>query len=456
MVLKKIDKYLLKQYIFPFFASVITIVFLFSIDFIIKILDTILSKGVDFTIVIQYFFLNLAWILTLAVPMGVLLSSLMVFSKLSGDNEITAMLSAGIHPYRIMLFPIIGAFFVTLSMVYFQDKILPEANHKAAELGYDIKRAKPASIIEENFIITTIPGVKLLIQDVDYDEGILKHIRIFKDDDKSVISAKTGKMLIHNSVLFFLLNNGEIVQQSKHENGDVEVSRLQFTKHIQTIDLPDDFKRTKRNYRSDREMDISSMQKKVDTYENQFKKEEAAYLSKILKSNPFLAQESDSVKYVRERYSGTVKGVRKMLKEHLKKNKQTQNNINSFEKSISAYMVEIHKKYSLSFACIIFILVGIPLGTLSKKGGMGVSIAISFVIFVLYWSFLITGERMADKLVLPAGVSMWMFNVLLFGVGIFFMKKVIRQDVTITVNFVTPLLKYLKERKNLKEQRKRK
>ena len=341
-----------------------------------------------------------------------------------------------------MLFPILAALMVKLSMVYFQDKILPEANHKAAELGFDIKRAKPASIIKENFIVTTIPKIKLLIQKVDYQEGILQHIRIFKDDDNSVISAKTGRLLINNSVLFFLLNDGEIVQKTMLDDGKIEVSRLHFTKHIKTIDLPDDFKRTTRNYRSDREMDISSMMGKVSDYKSQHKKENITYLTKILNDNPFLADEYDSAVYKREKFSSTQKGVKKMLEGHIKKNKQHKNNIKSFSKSISSYLVEIHKKYSLSFACIIFVLVGIPLGTLSKKGGMGVAIALSFSIFILYWSFLITGERLADKLVLPPGIAMWMFNFVLLGVGIFLMKKVIRQDVNLTFNFLKPVFKF--------------
>jgi len=441
LIFNKIDKYLLKEYIFPFFVSVITIVVLFSLDFIIKILDTVLSKGVDFSIVIQYFFLNLAWILTLAVPMGVLLSSLMVFGKLSGENEITAMLSAGIHPYRIMLFPILGALIITLSMIYFQDKILPEANHKAAELGFDIKRAKPTAIIRENFIITSIPKIKLLIQKVDNKKGLLKHIRIFKEDDNSIISAKTGKLLINNSVLFLILNNGEIVQNRKLKNGKIELSRLHFTKHIQTIDLPDVFKRTTRNYRSDREMGIDAMKKKVSGYTIQKLKENHKYLKKILTENPFLKIKKDSIKYKREKFSATDKGLKRLLQKHIKKNKSHQQQLTSFKKSISAYLVEIHKKYSLSFACIIFVLVGIPLGTLSRRGGMGVAIGFSFVIFILYWSSLITGERLADKLILSPMIAMWIFNIILLGVGIFLMKKVIRQDTTISFNFLIPIIK---------------
>ena len=441
MILNKIDKYLLKEYIFPFFASVITIIVLFSLDFIIKILDTVLSKGVDFTIVMQYFVLNLAWILTLAVPMGVLLSSLMVFGKLSGENEITAMLSAGIHPYRIMLFPILAALLVTVSMVYFQDQILPEANHKAAELGYDIKRAKPASIIKENFIVTTIPKIKMLIQKVDYKEGLLKHVRIFKEDDNSVISAKSGKLLINNSVLFFLLNDGEIVQKTETAKGDIELSRLHFTKHIQTIDLPEDFKRTTRNYRSDREMNIKTMNNKVTKYKGQHLDESTKYFNNILIENPVFKVEADTMVYKRERYISSAKGVRSMVQSHIKKNKAHINHMKSYSKSVSSYLVEIHKKYSLSFACIIFVLVGIPLGTLSKRGGMGVAIGFSFVIFILYWSFLITGERLADKLILPPIPAMWVFNVVLLAVGIFLMKKVVRQDVNLSFNFIMPVIR---------------
>lgn len=440
-----IDRYLVKEYIFPLIASIITITFIFSIDFLATLLDSVFQKGLDAVIVLQFFFLNLAWILALAVPMAVLISSLMIFGRLSSDNEITALMSAGISPLRIMAGPIVFSIFIFGVMLYFQDRILPEANHQAAELGNDIKRANPVSMITENFIISDIPGYRLIIGKINYADNAIHNVRIFDEESNSVITAEKGKILMQDNVLLLILNNGEIIQDEK-KGKTIEMSRLVFENHVITIGLPEMFQRTERTYRSDREMSVEMMQERIDGFESELENNRAAYRNIIKREFVFLNTD-DSLKNFKaplQRIPNERERLQKVyesIETHIRRYNRHPKQIDALKKSIAAFYVEIHKKYSLSFASIIFVLIGIPLGSIVRKRGMGVAIGSSFIIFVMYWAYLITGERLADGLIISPFIGMWGFNIILIFVGLFLIRLIINQNVTINFNFTTKFFK---------------
>src|SRR3954464_5167211 len=140
-------RYILKEHIAPFFYALFVITFLFLIDFLIRILSSILSKGLGWRVVVEIIILNMAWMLALSIPMAVLVATLMAFGRFSSDNEVTAMKALGISPFKAMAPVMAVALALGIGLVYFNNNVLPDANFRAAALRNDIGRKKPTALI---------------------------------------------------------------------------------------------------------------------------------------------------------------------------------------------------------------------------------------------------------------------------------------------------------------------
>ena len=147
-------RYVLKELIGPFLAALFGITFLFVVDFLVKILDNVLSKGLPASTVLEIFALNLAWMLSLSIPMAVLVASLMAFGRLSGDQEITACKAAGVSPLSLMRPVLLVSMLISVLMVVFNNWVLPEANHRSVELMNAVSRKKPHVFIDAGRLIT--------------------------------------------------------------------------------------------------------------------------------------------------------------------------------------------------------------------------------------------------------------------------------------------------------------
>ncbi|MCK4404610.1 MAG: LptF/LptG family permease, partial [candidate division Zixibacteria bacterium] len=140
--MKILYRYIFKEHIGPFFFGLSVIMFILVMDFILEVLNMIIGKGLNAFIILQVFGLNLAWMLALAVPMAVLVSTLMAFGRLSQDNEITALKASGVSIYRLILPALVASILISVGMVFFNDRVLPELNHKARLLMTDIHQKR--------------------------------------------------------------------------------------------------------------------------------------------------------------------------------------------------------------------------------------------------------------------------------------------------------------------------
>ena len=151
-------RYLIKEHIFPFCACLSIIVFYFIMQQAIVYLNEIISKGLDPGVILEVFAIQLGWIITLAIPMAILTATLWVFGRMSGDNEITSIKASGQSLFRLLMPVLAAAAIFTILLVYFNDLILPDANHRAANLLSDISRKRPAAFIEPRVLIRDFPG----------------------------------------------------------------------------------------------------------------------------------------------------------------------------------------------------------------------------------------------------------------------------------------------------------
>ncbi len=438
--MRLLSRYIIKELTLPFIFALMTIVFVLFINFLLRAIDRFLGKGIDIGTILEYLFLNLAWIVALAVPMAVLIAALMTFGRLSEDNEITAMRTSGISFLRIIRPALLFGLIVCLLLVYFNNYILPHMNHRARILSGDIYRKRPGLNIEPGYFVEDIPNYSMIIRSQNGD--MMEDVRIFSKDNvesQTSIYAKQGQLTTIDDAIILTLYNGEIHELDRQDYGNFR--RIQFKKHRITIPADDLLlKRRDKSNRTDREMTVPMMLEKQDTYRERIDKVEerlakafqrtlgdSIYPPNLKIAQAILAVAQDSVK-VDTTLSDAERRVKNRRIRNLDRQvKNEYNLIESYQKRYNKYGVEIHKKFSLPVACILFILLGSPLGVLAKKGGFVVGVSLSFGFFLIYYIMLIGGEEIADRNILEPWVAMWLPNLILLVVALYLTLHTVRE-----------------------------
>ena len=454
--MRLLPRYIARELVMPFIFALGIIVFILFINFFLRAIDRFLGKGLDLFTILEYLFLNLAWIVALAVPMAVLIATLMAFGRLSEDNEINALRASGISFLTILRPALLFGTAICLLLIFFNTKILPEMNFHARLLAGDIRKMRPGLDIEPGHFIDNIPNYSMIIR--GKEGNLMEDVRIFSKASKEVqtsIYSKTGELSTLDDAIILTLYDGEI-----HEldlNNFSNYRRINFEKHIITIPA-DDLMLNRRDTanRSDREMTLDLMQEKKIKYAKRKMRVEERLHSTIMKvtgSDIFPENFADTQKML-NMYKENVKQDTSLTSAQLKLKerrirsleRQAKNEfrlLESYIRSWNKYAVEIHKKFSLPVACILFVLVGAPLGTLSQKGGFTVAITLGFGFFLIYYIFLIGGEEMADRNIVSPIVGMWTPNVLLAILGGYLTLYSVRERAPI--NFKLPWTKSASE-----------
>lgn len=454
--MRLLPRYIARELVMPFIFALGIIVFILFINFFLRAVDRFLGKGLDLFTILEYLFLNLAWIVALAVPMAVLIATLMAFGRLSEDNEINALRASGISFLTILRPALLFGTAICLLLIFFNTKILPEMNFHARLLAGDIRKMRPGLDIEPGHFIDNIPNYSMIIR--GKEGNLMEDVRIFSKASKEVqtsIYSKTGELSTLDDAIILTLYDGEI-----HEldlNNFSNYRRINFEKHIITIPA-DDLMLNRRDTanRSDREMTLDLMQEKKIKYAKRKMRVEERLHSTIMKvtgSDIFPENFADTQKML-NMYKENVKQDTSLTSAQLKLKerrirsleRQAKNEfrlLESYIRSWNKYAVEIHKKFSLPVACILFVLVGAPLGTLSQKGGFTAAITLGFGFFLIYYIFLIGGEEMADRNIVSPIVGMWTPNVLLAILGGYLTLYSVRERAPI--NFKLPWTKSASE-----------
>lgn len=434
-------RYVLKELIAPFLAALFGITFLFVVDFLVKILDNVLSKGLPASTVLEIFALNLAWMLSLSVPMAVLVASLMAFGRLSGDQEITACKAAGVSPLSLMRPVLIVAMLVSVLMVVFNNWVLPEANHRSVELMNAVSRKKPHVFIDAGRLITQFPDVQLWVNRIDPMSGTLYGIQIFEMERRGaprIVYADSATMEYadNGATLMLRLRSGE-THMTDVDNPQNYFRIRFFSQDLAMKNVDDRLERRSRSYRSDREMPIEMMNEVVADAEKKYDENRKAALEKRLETLMSLRRMVESDSIVPPSVESGVKmdsiqrrrSLQRLRVQEIAALRTTEHHYNRMLvelKRKSQYTVEIQKKYSTSFACFIFILIGAPLGIMARKGGIGTGILYSLSFFVIYWICLIGGENLADRLIVDPVLAMWSSNIIIGTFGIFITVTMVR------------------------------
>lgn len=454
-----ISRYIIKELILPFLYSLMIIVLMLFINFFLRAIDRFLGKGLSVLTIFEYLFLNLAWIVALAVPMAVLIATLMAFGRMSEDNEINAMRASGISFTSILKPALIFGVIVCLSLTYFNNYVLPEMNFYARILQGDIHKKRPGLEIEPGHFINTLPDYSMIIR--KDNNGLMEDVRIFSKENNEIqtsIYSLTGELETLDDAIVLILYDGEI-----HEldlNNYKSYRRINFKKH--KIIIPaDDMMLARRDTsnRSDREMTVPMMLSKKDNYNKRservkvrigrsFKKVIGDSLVPLTLDDALLEMNNYRTEILNNK--DLPPAEQRRHERRLKSLERQMNNeyrlIHNYKKSQNKYAVEIHKKFSLPIACILFVLVGAPLGTLTRKGGFIIAISMGFGFFLIYYIFLIGGEELADRNRVSPFIGMWAPNFLLLIAGIYLTLNTVRDKASI--QFRWPWKKQPKDNSN--------
>ena len=411
--------------------------------------------------------------LALAVPMAVLIASLMAFGRLSADNEITVFKASGINLYQIIRPAIFGGILLTLLMIWYNDAVLPEFNHRARIMMTSISRKKPTMELEEglyiklkNFNILVEEIEKPLTQDLaekgslldpDYPRNGADKLLGIVIFDFSVPEMQRIVIANHGFLVFdkryerleFTLFDGEI--HEIHNRNYSEYRRLTFTKNVFYIPASEQvFKRVEDVQRGDREMSIRMMTEKVSKFRetiqsemskiqgelerflippDSLEKQMAIASSELIELMPL--ERRQAISRASREAQATVHSMQASLR-----------SIREMNRQIYKYQVEIHKKFSIPFACIVFVLIGASLGIKARKGSLGIGVTFSVGFFLLYWACLIGGEELADRQLIHPALAMWFPNVVVGAFGIYLTIKTVRETTFIQWDKLPRALQY--------------
>ena len=440
-------KYILRNHFLPFIFSVISLMFIFLLQFMMKFADRLIGKGLDTWIILKLIAFNLAWMLVLVVPMATLVATLMAFGNMSQNNEVTILKASGISLYKMIIAPMLGGIVVGYLLLLFNNDVLPDANHQAKVLMQDISRQKPTLSLEPGVFSQEVSNYAILVREIDKNTNELTNVTIYdytNPNKINVVTALKGRIFFSKdqTKLIMDLRNGEI-----HEAGVGQTNlyrKLIFEKHRIAMDA-DQFsfqQSAPGGQRGDRELSTYAMGIIVDS----LKKDRAVIDTSLLnETKKYFYMSPDylrSTPLVENVYSKDLILTRAIDKIKTAKNVVLMNStrIAGIQKQIDRFDVEINKKYALPAACVIFILLGAPLGVMVRKGGFGMAASISLFFFVIYWAFLIGGEKLADRDMLSPFWGMWAANVLLGVVGLLLLVRAAKEAVVIKFDFMKKLI----------------
>lgn len=410
---------------------------IFLLQFLMRFADRLIGKGLDYWIITKLIIFNLSWMLVLVVPMASLVSSLMAFGNLSQTNEVTIMKSSGVSLYKMMTAPVLTSILLAYLLFLFNNDVLPNANYQAKLLMQDISRQKPTLSLEPGFFSKEVSNYAILVRHINESTNELADVLIYDYTNPLKIIVVSA----HEGIIYFSTDQSKLIMDLK--DGEIHESEIRssdmyrkiiFQKHRIVMNADQFlFQQTASGIRSERELSIEAMNTIVDS----IKQQQSKYNSSL---------EEQSFKYflLNNTTNKILQGTGKLKRNDLvyvrvlDKINTAKNNMLSdrrrsewSQREIERYEVEIYKKYALPAACIVFILIGAPLGVMVKRGGFGAAAGISLFFFLMYWAFLIGGEKLAERDILSPFIGMWAANILLLFLGILLTLKINKESKTI-------------------------
>lgn len=437
----------------PFMATFFISIFVLLMQFLWKYIDDLVGKGIEFAVFAKLLIYVAASLVPMALPLSILLSSLMTFGNLGEHYELVAFKSAGVSLKKILQPLFVVVFMLSIVAYLFSNYWLPVANLKSKSLLYDIKQQKPTMDIQPGMFSNDLEDITIRVKDKKEIKGVehLYDVLIYDHSDgpgnRKVTKAEEGIMTMTPDKRYLELKLLNGINYEEEANPQVKneytLTRTKFQENIIRSDLSQfDLNRTdeelfKTGYKM---LNLEQLSSAIDTLtimkDNHFKS-----FKQGIKNSSFLYSGFDESKFTQKKdtslidfdmYFANLNDEEKDRIIHTAANlsRNSKSRLNSMyedmksrNKYIRSHEIEWHKKLTLPFACIILFLIGAPLGAIIRKGGLGMPIVISVVFFLLFHILSISGEKMAKEGAIDSLQGMWMASAILLPIGLFFTYK---------------------------------
>ncbi len=435
-----IYRHLLNTAAGPFFFGWFVITFLLMIDVLFRYVDLFVSKGVPFLMATEVLVLSLGHTFALSVPMAVLIAILMSVGQLAADQEITALKASGISLWSVLLPLLFGAGIIAMGLTAYNHYVFPESNHTLANLLFDINRKKPMLEIREQQFTDMSDRLTIFVSEKDDKTGRIEDVTIIEKEKPGDLSpritiATWGRIIPdhENDSMLIELHDGEI-----HERPDKEVPEkyqvIRFGQHNLNIpNVEKDFHASGRQTRGDREMNLKDLwaaaaeerHRQEKTRANvtglaktmltwQWKLLDPDLRTEVLGNRPAPPEGPDRDNFLDGKFRASLIKVDRVVEQSRYQEKIS----DSYRVKENRYLVEFHKKFAIPFACLVFALIGVPMAVTSSRSGKGISVSLAIGVYLLYYLFLVGGEKFADRGRLDPFLAMWAANFFLLALGI--------------------------------------
>ncbi|MEO7520401.1 MAG: LptF/LptG family permease [Gemmatimonas sp.] len=510
--MKLLSRYVVREHVGPLLFSLTALTSLLMLQYVARQLANLAGKGLPWRAIAEFFVLSLPFTIAMTLPMAVLVSTLYAFGRMAAEHEITAFKASGVRVRSLMVPVLFCALLLSLAMVWFNDQVLPAANHRLRILQQNIARTKPTLALRDQVLNQLKETFFMKVSRSDAESNRVWGVVIYdlsRGTERKTIYADSGRI--------FAAPNGKDMQlqlfdghAQEFPRGDArKLQRTYFREQtVKVVDVARNFETSESDtYKGDREMSICEMQRKYVTSAEEYSRlrgEYVAYRSRVLKPGEtgvrvprarprrvaladFYCNTLPSLVGVKTaRAQSTVPAVQPPVTRDSTQRVQQSgspasspgvvpqgavfgaqpgtpqsgvpspppvvvpqppvipenppDSVAQFQgaadatalqmqmarETVDSLNVEIQKKFALSFACFVFVLFGPPIALRFPRGGVGVTLGVSIVVFGLYYICLMAGETLADKGRLPPPVAMWIANVVFTFVGLILLLRVER------------------------------
>lgn len=467
---KKLDKLVLKAFVGPFIATFFITVFVLVMQFFWKYIDDLVGKGLEFSSIAELTAYVTATVIPYALPISILISSIMTFGNLGESFELVAIKSSGIPLLRFMRPLLVTSLFISLFAFLIANFIIPIANLKFTTMLYDIRVAKPAFDIKEGIFYDKIPGYAIKVGKKEADGKKISNIIIYENQyslQDNIIIAEKGTMSVSDDkkYLEFNLENGWRYQEKGSLNTiQTDFYRLGFKQYKKVFDLSsfDVLKTPDSMFKSSQQMmnvkqlskSIDSLQKSIQSItENRMDNEVSSYflfgkyLAPGWKQGKTILPKN-TVNYYNSLPDSTKEVIRSNAINKLTMIKNAMDIIAIDHKlrvdELRSFQFEWHRKFALAFACMVLFLIGAPIGSIIRKGGLGMPLVVAVIFFLIFHLLNMFGEKFVRQGITSPFAGVWMASYTLLPVGLFLVYKAMNDSALLNNEFYFRITKQLK------------
>lgn len=460
--IKRLDLYILQTFVPVFFMTFAISLFIILMQFVWKYVEDFVGKGLEPSVLAELFAYAAIALIPMALPLAILLASLMSFGNLGERFELIAIKAAGISLLRAMRPLIVLIVLISIGAFFFQNDIIPRVNVKFRTLMISIKQKSPELDIPENTFYSEIDNYNLFVREKDQETGMLRNVMIYDVskgfDNMAVIVCDSAKMKMSSNKDYLMLNLyygqqfANLKQSGFRDNIPsggkfVPYTRESFKEKTVIIPFDANFNRIDESAMDGTQISknmnelwasIDSLSTVVDSLNvidrkamNRFVYMAHRNLADTTINKPVVAPMS---------FDSVMTSMSMLDKQRVFSDASSQaENMRSdamfrsftkidLQKRIRGHNVELQKKFTLSFACLVFFFIGAPLGAIIRKGGLGMPVVISVILFIIYYILDNVGSKMARDGVWPVWAGVWFSSFILFPLGTFITYKAINDS----------------------------